>query len=74
MYTRISIMFKKDAAKTPFWPSYIFRTNKAMAIYDCILDHTDNHDLAAEVSGWADLAGVGETYETDELSAAILDD
>ena len=74
MYTRISIQFKKDAGRTPFWPSYIFRTNKAMNIYDCILAHTDNHDLAAEVSGWADLAGVFEEYDCDELTAIILDD
>lgn len=74
MYAKISLRFKKDAGRAPFWPSYIFRTNKAMNIYDCILDHTDNHDLAAEISGWTDLAGIGEQYETDELIAEIIDD
>ena len=74
MYAKVSIMFKKDASRIPFWPSYIFRTTKAMDIYECILRHTDNHDLASEVSGWADLAGVGEQYDTDELTATIIDD
>lgn len=74
MYTRISIQFKSEAGKTPFWPCHVFRTNQAVAIQECILAHTGNHDLAAEVSGLADLAGIGETYDCDELSALIIDD
>lgn len=72
--TRISIMFKQDAARTPFWPSYIYRPDRPMDIYDCILARTDNHELAAEVSGWAELACFGEEYDCDELNATIMED
>lgn len=71
---KIDIMFKADAARVPFCPHYIYRTDRVMDVYDIIIDKTDNHDLASEVSGWTDLAGVGEVYETDDLIAEIIDD
>ena len=42
-------------------------------IYHRIMMYTGNHELAANVIGWAEVAGVGETYEADELTAEIVD-
>lgn len=74
MCARISIQFMKDAGKAPFWPCYVFQADKAMAIYVCILEHTDHLGLAADVVEWIDRANIGETYDCDELSALIIDD
>lgn len=44
-------------------------------LYDRIMDKTnDNHELAESVISWAEVASVGETYETDELTAEIVDE
>ena len=54
--------------------SYFFDTCDAMSIYDAVVNLTDDHELACEIAGWADLAGVGEAYETDTIFAEIVDD
>lgn len=74
MCARISIQFKADAGKFPFCPCYVFQADKAMAIYVCILEHTDRLDLAEDVVEWTDRANIGETYDCDDLSALIIDD
>ncbi len=43
-------------------------------IYDKIMFLTDDHDIAADVDGWSDLADVGETYEHETFTAEIIDD
>lgn len=42
-------------------------------LYGRIMQYTGNHELAEDVIGWAELAGVGEVYETDELTAEIVE-
>ena len=74
MYCKISIYFKKDLGKPHFVPIYIYKTIDAVAIFECISAHTGDEDLAAEVAGWADIAGVGEVYETDAICAEIIDE
>lgn len=44
-------------------------------LYDRIMDKTnDNHELAESVISWVEVASVGETYETDELTAEIVEE
>lgn len=39
-------------------------------VYDCIMALTnDNHDEAANVQGWSELAEKGEVYEGDNFIA-----
>ena len=42
-------------------------------LYDRIMQYTGNHQLAADVEGWAELASIGEVFEADELSAEIIE-
>ena len=44
-------------------------------LYERIMDKTnENHELAESVISWAEVASVGETYETDELTAEIVEE
>ena len=44
-------------------------------MYERIMDNTnDNHELAESFISWAEVASVGETYETDELTAEIVEE
>lgn len=69
----IDMYFKKDLSRLHFVWHHIIRSDHALQIYDCILDHTDNHELASEVSGWADLAEIDEEYDTNEIHAVIVE-
>lgn len=71
--TSIDMCFKNDLRRPHFVRHHIIRSDQALQIYDCILDHTDNHELASEVSGWVDLAGIDEEYDTDEIHAVIVE-
>ena len=42
-------------------------------LYDRIMQYTNNHELAASVVSWAELAPVGDIYETDDLIAEIVE-
>jgi len=43
-------------------------------MYDFIIENGCDHDTAASVTSWAELASVGETYKTDQFIAEIFDD
>ena len=74
MYGKIKIRFKNPIIRTTPSMFHIYKTTDAIGIFECISEHTDDQDLAAEVAGWADLACVGEVYETDAIYAEIIDD
>ena len=42
-------------------------------LYHRIMQYTGNHELAAGVENWAEVAAIGETYEADELTAEIVE-
>ena len=69
---KIVIYFKKDLGRPLFVPHYYFKTSDHYAIYDCIMDRTRDHDLSANVASWAEVAGIGEEYDCDELNAEIV--
>ena len=54
--------------------SRYIETTDIMGIYDAVVDITDNHELACEIAGWAELATIGEIYEDDDIIAEIVDD
>lgn len=43
-------------------------------MYDFLIENGCNHDTAASATSWAELAGIGETYETDRFIAEVFDD
>lgn len=74
MYAKIEIYFKKDLGRPQFVPHYFYKTIDAVGIFECISMHTGDDDLAANVAGWADLAAIGEEYDTDTMHAEIVDE
>lgn len=44
------------------------------SVYDKIMFISDNHELAAEVSSWCELASIGEVYEGDNFTVEIIED
>ena len=73
MFTTVKIFFKSDLSKANV-PYFYYKANDTMDIYERIMSHTNNHELAEEVSSWAELAGIGEEYDCDELCADIIDE
>lgn len=49
-----------------------FKTLAHDNIYNFLIDHGYNHDIAANVAGWADLASVGEKYELDGAEIVVV--
>lgn len=50
-----------------------FKTLAHDSIYDFLTGHGYSHDIAADVTGWADLAPVDEKYELDGAAIIIAD-
>lgn len=71
---KVSICFTADLDRIPFVPQYYFRTNDTEGIYDFVERRTGDHDLAADLAGWAELAPVYHEYEHDLLIAEIIDE
>lgn len=78
----VVVTFTEDKENTPkAVPKYHYEIKQGRygsglqdsGIYGRIMQYTENHALAAEVIGWAELAGVGEVYESDELTAEIVE-
>lgn len=46
--TSIDMCFKKDLSRPHFVWHHIIRSDQALQIYDCIMDHTDNHAVIVE--------------------------
>ena len=69
---KIDMYFKKDLSRPLFVPHYFVNTNDQLRIYDIVLEHTDSHVMASEVSGWAPMAGIDEKYDTDDICATIV--
>lgn len=42
------------------------------SIYDLLIDYFD-HNTAAEAEGWAELACVGDWYETDDFEIEMME-
>ena len=66
------------AAITPHANGYTryFETDKdgLRRMYDAIEDFTDDIPLAIEVTSWAELASVGEVFESKYFKAEIIED
>ena len=74
----IVVTFNEDRVNTPkAVPRYHFRIPygkgaKDSGLYGRIMQYTGIHDLAVGVESWAESASVGETYESEELTAEII--
>lgn len=64
MYGTISI-------KTTSGQAY-FNTCAHDSIYTFLTNHGYDHDTAADVAGWADLASIGEEYELDGAEIIVI--
>ena len=48
--------------------------NDFNSVYDKVMLITEDHDTAADASGWCELASVGEIYEHELFTIEIIDD
>ena len=78
----VVVSFTEDLNDTPkAFPRFRYEIKQSRyrsglqdsGLYGRIMQYTGNHELAENVMGWAELAGVGEVYETDELTAEIVE-
>lgn len=74
MSRKIRFHFKEDLGKPQFVPHYVFHADHTLIIGSCILDRTENYDLAVDVAGWAELAAVGQSYDNNIIHAEIIDE
>lgn len=76
VYVQISFTDNPDSSVS--YPISQGRFGSGLAdsgLYERIMDKTnENHELAESVISWAEVASVGETYETDELTAEIVEE
>ena len=74
----VEIRFTSDPKFTYSYPISQSRFGSGLegsGLYERIMEKThDNHERAESVISWAELASVGETYETDDLTAEIVED
>lgn len=78
----VVVTFREDENDTPkAVPHYHYQVNQGRfgsglrdsGMYGRIMQYTNNHQLAADVEGWAETAAIGEIYESDELTAEIIE-
>ena len=78
----VVITFREDEEQTPkAVPRYRYEIKQSRfgsglhdsGLYSRIMQYTGNHELAAEVESWSELASIGEVFDDDELTAEIVE-
>lgn len=65
MYPRIVIGYSEGSAQ--------FGKKNHNSIYEYMISTGCDHDVAADVADWAEIASVGEQYELDGFDIFIVD-